>query len=164
MNSEGISSPTGLSHLARPARFLAILLFLLLICCTAGTARAVLQFDVFLGYDGYVPEACWFPIVCEVKNDGPSFTGTVQVKSGNLNQDQTLLMTVELPTGTLKRFVLPVFSSGRGYSSWDVRLLDERGKVRSEQLGLRARKQIARGAPLLGALPRTANGTPIIKP
>jgi hypothetical protein len=73
-------------------------------------------------------------------------------------------MTVELPTGTLKRFVLPVFSSGRGYSSWDVRLLDERGKVRSEQLGLRARKQIARGAPLLGALPRTANGTPIIKP
>jgi len=126
------------------------------------SARAVLQFDVFLGYDGFVPEACWFPIVCEVKNDGPPFTGTVEVKGG-YNQEQTLLMTVELPTGTLKRFVLPVFSSGRGYASWDVRLLDERGKARSEQLGLRARKQISHGTPLLGALPRTPSGTPAIK-
>ena len=139
--------------------FLAAILYLFLSCYPA---RAALQFDVFLGYDGFVPEACWFPIVCEVKNDGPSFTGTVEVKGG-YNQEQTLLMTVELPTGTLKRFVLPVFSSGRGYASWDVRLLDERGKARSEQLGLRARKQISHGTPLLGALPRTPTGTPTIK-
>jgi hypothetical protein len=129
----------------------------------SGTANAALQFDIFLGYDGFVPEACWFPMVCEVKNDGPSFTGTVEVKGG-YNQEQTLLMTVELPTGTLKRFVLPLFSSGRGYAGWDVRLLDERGKIRSEQLGVQARKQIAHGAPVLGAMPRTANGTPVIKP
>src|SRR5579885_1545447 len=96
------------------------------------TCRAALQFDVFVGYDGLVSEASWFPIVCEVKNDGPSFTGTVEIKGGN-SQEQTTLMTVELPTGTLKRFVLPVFASGRGFSSWDVRLLDERGKTRSEQ-------------------------------
>ena len=125
--------------------------------------RAALQFDVFPGYDGIVPEASWFPIVCEVKNDGPSFTGTVEVKRAD-NDELTLLTTIELPTGTLKRFVLPMFSSGRGYVSWDIRLLDERGKVRSEQLGVRARKHIARGTPLLGALPRTANGTPVIKP
>jgi hypothetical protein len=137
-----------------------------LIACwlgTAGWVQAALQFDVFLGYDGLVPEACWFPIVCEVKNDGPSFTGKVEIKTGSA-QDPSLFTTVELPTGTLKRFVLPVFSSGRGYSSWDVRLLDEKGRVRSEQLGLRARKALANGTPLLGALPRTPGGTPIIKP
>ena len=126
-------------------------------------AHAALQFDVFPGYDGIVPEASWFPIVCEVKNDGPSFTGTVEVKRGD-NEDQTLAMTIELPTGTLKRFVLPIFSSGRGYASWDLRLLDERGKMRAEQPGVRARKHVARGTPLMGALPRTANGTPMIKP
>jgi hypothetical protein len=132
------------------------------LCASARWALAALQFDVFLGYDGLIPEACWFPVVCEVKNDGPSFTGTVEIKGG-FSQDQSLLTTVELPTGTLKRFVLPVFSNGRGYASWDVRLLDERGRVRSEQLGLRARKQLAQGAPLLGALPRTPGGTPIIR-
>src|SRR5258708_961407 len=141
-------------------------LFGFLIACwfsTAGVVEAVLQFDVFLGYDGLVPEACWFPVVCEVKNDGPSFTGKVEVKTGN-TQDPALFTTVELPSGTLKRFVLPVFSSGRGYSSWDVRLLDEKGRVRAEQPGLRARKPLANGTPLLGALPRTPGGTPIIKP
>jgi hypothetical protein len=42
-------------------------------------AWAALQFDVFLGYDGTVREASWFPIVCEIKNDGPSFTGVIEV-------------------------------------------------------------------------------------
>ena len=142
---------------------LAIVISLWLLCGAGQIAQAVLQFDVFPGYDGIVPEATWFPIVCEVKNDGPSFTGTVEVKRGD-NDEQTLDMTVELPTGTLKRFVLPIFSSGQGYLSWDVRLLDERGKVRAEQLGVRARKHVARVTPVLGALPRTANGTPVIRP
>lgn len=164
MNPEGRSPARGLTGFRASARArLEALLLGLILFAAARLAQAALQFDVFLGYDGLVPEACWFPVVCEVKNDGPSFTGTVELKGG-YNQDQTLLTTIELPTGTLKRFVLPVFASGRGYSSWDVRLLDERGKVRSEQLGLRARKQLAQGTPLMGALPRTPNGTPIIKP
>src|SRR5581483_643001 len=112
-------------------QFKVIALACWLVCAGAGRVSAAIQFDVFLGYDGLIPEACWFPIVCEVKNDGPSFTGTVEVKGG-YNQDQSLLTTIELPTSTLKRFVLPVFSNGRGYATWDVRLLDERGKVRSE--------------------------------
>ncbi len=124
---------------------------------------ANLQFDVFLGYDGIVPEASWFPVVCEVKNDGPSFVGTVEVMPGNYNQGQTRRAVVELPTGTLKRFVIPVFSTTRGFASWDVRLVDERGKVRGEQSGLRPRKQIGANTPLLGALPRTASGTPMVR-
>jgi len=127
------------------------------------SAKAALQFDVFLGYDGIVPEASWFPVVCEIKNDGPSFTGTIELAPGSYNQGQTSRLTIELPTGTLKRLVLPVFSSSRGFMSWDVRLLDERGKLRSEQLGVRPRKQVLRSMPLIGALPRTASGTPVPK-
>src|SRR5438874_8854963 len=73
---------------------LPLALFLFRAC----TTNAVLQFDVFIGFDGIVPEASWFPVVCEVKNDGPTFTGTVELTSGN--QNQTRRITVELPTGT----------------------------------------------------------------
>src|SRR2546423_7106528 len=111
------------------------LLFLLLVLGPGTTLRAAIQFDVFLGYEGIVPEASWFPVVCEVKNDGPSFNGVVEVTPGNYNQGQTRRIVVELPTGTLKRFTIPVFSSSRSYSTWDIRLLDERGKVRAEQPG-----------------------------
>lgn len=133
------------------------------LCAGLLQAQAALQFDVFFGYDGIVPEASWVPVVCEIKNDGPSFTGTIELAPANGNQGQTTHLTVELPTGTLKRLVLPVFAT-RGYSRWDARLLDERGKLRSEQLGLGPRKQLAQGTPLIGALPRTAGGTPVLKP
>jgi hypothetical protein len=126
--------------------------------------QGALQFDVFLGYDNVVPEASWFPVVCEIKNDGPAFNGVVEITGGNYNQGQTRRAIIELPTGTLKRITIPVFSTTRGYSTWDVRLVDERGKVRGEQTGLRARKQVAAGTPVLGALTRTAGGTPVIKP
>jgi hypothetical protein len=142
-------------------RFPAVLL--LFIWGLVLPACGALQFDVFFGYDGIVPEASWVPVVCEIKNDGPAFTGTIELSPGNGNQGQTSRLTVELPTGTLKRLVMPVFGT-RGYTRWDIRLLDERGKLRSEQLGLGPRKQLAQGTPLLGALPRTAGGTPVIKP
>jgi hypothetical protein len=145
--------------------FLVLAIWLFVCATVVPVAQAALQFDVFLGYDGLVPEATWFPIVCEIKNDGPSFNGVVEVTPGTYNQGQTRQAIVELPTGTLKRLVIPVFSTtARGFSSWDVRLLDERGKVRSEQSGLRPRRQMASEAPLIGALPRTANGAPTVKP
>ena len=126
------------------------------------TAHGALRFDVFLGYDNIVPEASWFPVVCEIKNDGPSFTSSVEVSPGNYNEGQTTRLMVELPSGTLKRIVIPVFSSSRG-GSWDIRLLDERGKARAEQLSMRPRKQLARGTPLIGALSRTPGGAPMLR-
>jgi hypothetical protein len=135
----------------------------LLFCGGAFTARAALQFDIFLGYDGVVPEGSWFPIVCEIKNDGPSFNGVVEVSPGSYNQGQTREVRVELPTGTLKRLVIPVFSTTRGYSTWDVVLLDDHGRTRAEQLGQRPRKQVAHDVPILGALSRTAGGAPVIR-
>jgi len=142
-------------------RFAAI--FAMLMAGALG-CQGALQFDVFLGYDSVVPEASWFPVVCEIKNDGPSFNGVIEITGGNYNQGQTRRALVELPTGTLKRITVPVFSTTRGYSSWDVRLLDDRGKTRAEQAGMRARKQVAAGTPVLGALTRTASGTPVLRP
>src|SRR4051794_11463762 len=127
------------------------------------TARAALQFDVFLGYDGVVSEASWFPVVCEVKNDGPSFNGIIEVASGSFNQSQTRRVVVELPTGTLKRLVIPVFSSARYQSRWDVRLLDERGRVHAEQLGVQPKRQLSAHTVVMGAVPRTAGGLPVIR-
>ena len=141
-------------------RLLALVLGFLL---AVTSARAAIQFDVFLGYDGVVPEASWFPVICEIKNDGPTFTGVVEVQAGNLTQGQTRRLVVELPTGTLKRVVIPVFSTARYQSSWDVRLLDSRGKVRAEQPGTRPRTQIAAETVIMGALPRTAGGLPVIR-
>src|SRR5438309_10839805 len=85
-------------------------LWLLAVGSAAASTPTPLQFDVFLGYDGVVPEASWFPVVCEIKNEGPSFTGTIELTSDN--QAQTRRLMVELPTGTLKRVVRPGASTG----------------------------------------------------
>ncbi len=142
---------------------LFLVLTLLTLCGLPLAARADLQFDVFLGYDGMVPEATWFPLVCEIKNDGPPFNGVVEV-GGQLSDGQSLRVPVELPTGTLKRLVIPLFSAARGFNSWDVRLFDERGRMRGEQDQLRPRKMMSGTVPLIGALPRTVNGMPVIRP
>ena len=139
------------------------LLLIALIGIAALPARAVLQFDVFLGYEGVVPEASWFPVICEIKNDGPGFVGVVEVSADRYGESQTRRLVVELPTGTLKRIGIPVFSTARFQSSWDVRLLDERGKVRAEQVSIRPRRQVSAGTLLIGALPRTATGVPVLR-
>lgn len=141
-----------------PTRFW-LLLWLVFFTVRAGAA---LQFDVFLGYDGLMPEASWFPLVCEIKNDGAPFTSVVEVGEAN-SQGRKTRMVVELPTGTLKRVVLPLFSEAKGYRRFDVRLLDEQGKVRSEQLGVQARRTVPAELPLFCGLPRTVSGMPVLK-
>jgi hypothetical protein len=122
------------------------------------SARADLQFDVFLGYDGTVREASWFPIVCEIRNNDAPFTGVIEVTPAGYGKGQSQRLQVELPTGTLKRVVIPAFATGRYQTLWDVRLLDERGRVRSEQVALRPQRQIGWEVRLIGSLPRTASG------
>ncbi|HZQ47591.1 MAG TPA: hypothetical protein VFC07_11295 [Verrucomicrobiae bacterium] len=151
-------------HPARKAGTHRLLfLVLALLGLLAVPARAALQFDVFLGYDGIVPEASWFPLVCEVKNDGPPFTGIIEVASGRFNESQVRRVIVELPTGTLKRIVIPVFSTARYQSSWDIRLLDERGKLREDRPNYQPKRQVAAASTLVGALPRTATGVPTLR-
>jgi hypothetical protein len=144
-----------------------VALFLFLLAFTTA-ARAEIQFDVFLGYGdlgggGLVPEASWFPVVCEIKNDGPTFVGVVEVSPGSFDDTQTRRIVVELPTGTLKRLSIPVFSGARYQNYWNVRLLDEHGRVHAEHANLGPRLALAPGVTLLGALPRTSTGAPVIR-
>ena len=142
---------------------MAKLLSLLFVCALgfAPAAKAALQFDVFLGYDGIVPEASWFPVVCEVRNDGPSFNAFLEISSGQFNQNQVRRVPLELPTNTRKRVVVPVFSSSR-YATWNFRLVDDKDKVRAEDLNKRPRKQTAWEIPMVGALARSVSGVPIL--
>ncbi|MBL9126463.1 MAG: hypothetical protein JNL97_02390, partial [Verrucomicrobiales bacterium] len=123
------------------------------------TARAELQFDVFLGYDDRVREGHWFPVAFEILNDGPAFTGTVVVGNENNVENHQRRFAIELPTGTRKRVVLPVFPSAGRYARWDARLFDPAGKVVAERTGLLP-KDVAAHIPLLGALPRAFGGLP----
>jgi hypothetical protein len=129
----------------------------------AASAPAALQFDVFLGYggqpsgtDGIVREAGWFPVACEVLNDGPSFNAVFELS----NSGHARRVVVELPTNTRKRFVLPAFTGSGAYATWDARLIDERRKVRAEKTRLTPGKSLVSDSILLGAVPRTFGGLP----
>ncbi len=123
-----------------------------------GSGVAQVRFDTFVGFDGAVREGAWFPLVCEVQNDGPPFTAIVEVGPGNYSQGQVRMMEVELPTGTLKRFSVPVYCGSRSTLFLDARIRDEKGKVRAEQLSLRPRFQNDWDTPLFGAMVRLRNG------
>lgn len=124
------------------------------------SCRAALQFDVFLGFDGVVREGGWFPVSCEIFNDGPSFNGVFELSPAQLGGGQARRMSIELPTGTRKRFTVPAFAAVSRYASWDARLYDERGKIRGERLAIRPKDLTWEGT-LLGALPRAFGGAPV---
>ena len=89
-------------------------IWLLCIVALFGTlrARAALQFDVLPGYEGSIHEAAWFPITCEIYNDGPSFNAIIEISGGQFGGDQLRQVPVELPTNTRKRIVIPMFAAG----------------------------------------------------
>ena len=132
---------------------------LLLLAAPAGQAAGP-RFDVFPGYNYIVPDQGWFPITCEVQNDGPSFNAIIEVSAEQVGRGQTRRVKVDLPTGTLKRVVIPVFTAAR---VWNVRLLDERGRVRAEKSGLTA-TVVSHELPLVAGLCRTVQGLPTFPP
>ncbi len=129
-----------------------------LIHLTMAGAQAALRFDVFLGYDGTVREASWFPITCEVFNDGPPIKGFIEVAPSSYGKGQTQRLPIELPTGTTKRVFIPTFAPGRYQSGWDVRLVDQRGRVIEEVVAARSQKTVGWETKVVGALPRSAAG------
>jgi hypothetical protein len=123
--------------------------------------QAALQFDTFIGYDGNVHEAGWFPVLCEVFNDGPGFNAMIEVTGGQFGNDQTREIKVELPSNTRKRIFVPMFASGGRFgSTWNARLKDEKGKILVERLNPPVRT-VAAESSILGALPRSFSGTPV---
>ncbi len=119
---------------------------------------------MFVGYSGTVAEAAWIPIVFEVKNDGPAFTGVVDLEPEGFGGGATRSTVVELPTGSLKRLVIPAFAAGRYGGAWTARLLDERGRVRAEASSspLQPRLAVNWKTVLMGALARTPRGVPVL--
>src|SRR4051812_15744107 len=128
------------------------------------TATAGVRLDLFVGYDGILTQGGFFPVVFEVFNDGPGFKGLLELTPGQFGQGQVREVPVELPTGTLKRIVIPVFSAQQyGFSSWNIRLLDDRRKVRAETTSRPIRKNNPFGIPLLAAVTRTPPPLPEVK-
>jgi hypothetical protein len=126
-------------------------------------ARAAVRFDMFVGHDGIVPQGAWFPIAFEVFNDGQPFTAVLEVTPGQYNQSQTRSMVVELPTGTTKRFILPLHTSATYNPIWNARLLDEKGRVRAETQNPRIRRLSPASLPLAAAMSRTLPPLPEFK-
>ena len=132
-----------------------------LLLALVATAQAELQFDVFVGYglgasDGVAAEGAWMPVTCEIYNDGPSFNGVVELNSTQASQRYSV--AVELPTGTRKRVLIPMYVSGRWFTL-EARLRDGRGKVRAQHNQLQLRLITDRNSPLIGSLSRTLGGS-----
>lgn len=123
-----------------------------------------LQFDVFIGYDSAVSSQCWAPITFEIKNDGPSINGTLELYEGAGEGRGTVRrLSIELPTGTLKRVSLPVFVNGT-YPVWSARLFDAKRRVVAEKISMRPQLQVSGEYPCLGSLSRTHAGHPVFEP
>src|SRR4026207_710197 len=145
-----------------PRFFLFRLAALAIFFATASTHAAV-RFDMFVGYDGIVPQGSWFPIAFEAQNDGPAFTATIEVTPGQFNSTQTRTMTVELPSGTTKRFIIPTFNAASYNPTWNARVLDERRRVRAEAIGQRVRRLNESQIPLAVAMTRAGPPPPELK-
>ncbi|HXJ72928.1 MAG TPA: hypothetical protein VNM37_08745, partial [Candidatus Dormibacteraeota bacterium] len=118
-------------------------------------ARAAIRFDMFVGYDSALPQGSWMPATFEVFNDGVPFTAILEVWPGRLaSPGQTRSMIVELPKGTTKRFIIPVYNPVSSWNSeWNARLLDEKHRERAVAQTPRLRIQNP-GTPLAGAVSR----------
>lgn len=143
---------------ARPG----VLAVLLLLTALFG-ARAGVRFDMFVGYDGLVPQGAWLPITFEVQNDDDGFVGTVEIMPGQMTGGQDRVMTVELPKGTTKRFTIPVFAGVSWNPTWSARLLDERRRVRAEADGQNIRRFNGALLPVAAAISRYVPALPETK-
>jgi hypothetical protein len=149
-----------------PGRCALVAVVLALVLGVPG-ARGELQLDVFVGYgsgggnDGVVREGCWFPVACEIANDGEGFDAVFEFSSRQVGGGQTRRLRLELPADTRKRFVFPVFAGASRYASWDARLLDARGRLQAERLDLRS-QDISWESFLLGGVARSFGGLPAL--
>ena len=133
------------------------------VCLLSSAARAELQFDVFLGFDGVTRGLAWFPVVCEIRNDSAPVTATIEVEPVFQPATERRRLQIELPTGTLKRVTLPVFAREQSSLGWNIRLRDSEGRILAEHLDIKARGQAGSQAVLIGSMARTSGGTPQLR-
>lgn len=145
-------------HFTKQVWLMVLLGWLMLV----GHARAALQFDVYLGYDGMVREVNWFPAAFEIFNDGPAFNGVIELTNEQSGKGQARRVLVELPTNTRKRIVIPVFASAGKYAQWKAVLYDDKEKKRAEVKNLTTRRDINWNGILVGAITRSFGGQPVM--
>ena len=95
--------------------------------------NAEVRFDVFMGFSGKARNGEWFPVTVEIENDGPTFSGEIEIKPSSFNE-QSIRYKIELPNNTRKRFSIPVFNNSN--YRWNAKLLND-GKVVSKNDNLR---------------------------
>lgn len=137
----------------------ALFLVLFILSFITQACRAAVRFDAIVGYNGISPRNAWFPITCELQNDGPSFNAIIEVSPEGSTQGEVSRLALELPSNTQKRVVIPVFAT-TSLRNWNVRLLNEKGKVLAEPNYIGARR--TPGYPALGVISRTASGLPVL--
>ncbi|MEY2411382.1 MAG: hypothetical protein QOF48_4052 [Verrucomicrobiota bacterium] len=117
--------------------------------------RGALRLDMFVGFDNVVPQGSWLPATFEIFNDGPPFKAVLEVWPGmTASASQTRRMVLELPTGTTKRFILPVYNAVNSWNTeWNAHVLDEKNRERAKAQTPRLRVQNA-SVPLAGAVSR----------
>ena len=95
--------------------------------------NAEVRFDVFMGFSGKARNGEWFPVTVEIENDGPTFSGEIEIKPSSFNE-QSIRYKIELPNNTRKRLSIPVFNNSS--YRWNAKLLND-GKVVSKNDNLR---------------------------
>lgn len=132
-------------------------------CLLSAGARAELQFDVFLGFDGVIRGLTWFPVVCEIRNDSAPVTAIIEVEPVFQPATDRRWMPIELPTGTLKRVTLPVFAREQSSLGWNIRLRDGDGRLLAEHLDIKPKLQAGSQAALIGSMARNSGGAPQLR-
>lgn len=138
-------------------RLLTILLSVLLRGACLGASAGGIQFDAFVGYDGFVRPGSWNPVVVEAFNEGPSRGAVVEVSSDRMGA-ATVRVSIELPTQSRKRLVIPFFCAGTGV---ECRLLAEDGRVLAQRPSGQI-QMISWNAPLLGSMSDSPQGGPAL--
>lgn len=123
-------------------------------------ARAEIQFDVFVGYEGNIRAGGWHPLGFEVFNDGPSFEGVIEVTASHFG-GQGQRYALSLPNGTRKRLVIPAFCASGSAGTVEARLLDAAGKVRAERTAPQPTVMAWENA-LIGSLAALSQGGPVL--
>ena len=95
--------------------------------------NAEVRFDVFMGFSGKARNGEWFPVTVEIENDGPTFSGEIEIKPSSF-KEQSIRYKIELPNNTRKRLSIPVFNNSN--YRWNAKLLND-GKVVSKNDNLR---------------------------
>ena len=119
------------------------------------------QFDIFVGFEATTMEANWFPVVCEVRNEGPTFTAVFEFFEGNEGSDFVRRMPIELPTGTLKRFSFPMYSPGRYGTQFGAVLRTPNGRAIKRASNINPNTHLRWNSQLLCAIPASATGLPL---